>query len=259
MNDIYQKLNKIIELGEKAVLCTIVETIGSVPRHAGSKMLVFPDGHIQGTIGGGEVEDSVIQVARKALKDGHSQLINYSLTKEENEAAGLCGGSLKVYIEPVIPNEKVIIIGAGHVGKSVAHLAKWLKFRVIVSDDREGICSENEIPDADVFLEMPMEAVPENIAIDNKTYLIVVTNGADRDIKGLPALLKTDAGYIGVMGSKKRWEATYKGLIEAGVSAESLSRIKTPIGMDIHAETPDEIAVSIMAEIIQRRFTMNRN
>ena len=258
MNDIYRKLNKVIELGERTVLCTVVETSGSVPRHAGSKMLVFPDGHIQGTIGGGEVEERVIQVAKQALKDGHPKFVDYSLMRAENEAAGLCGGSMKVYIEPIIPNEKVIIIGAGHVGKSVAHLAKWLNFRVVVSDDRDGICNDNVVPDADTFLEMPMEEIPENIEIDSKTYLIIVTNGADRDIKGLPALLKTDAKYIGVMGSKKRWEATYQGLIEAGVTTESISRIKTPIGMDIHAETPDEIAVSIMAEIIQRRHVTNR-
>jgi len=258
MNDIFQRVNEIIEKGETAALCTVVETIGSVPRHAGSKMLVFPDGRIQGTIGGGEVEEKVIQVAKQALKDGHPQFVDYSLMKDDKEAAGLCGGSMKVYIEPIIPNEKVIIIGAGHVGKSVAHLAKWLNFRVIVSDDREGICNDDVVPDADAFLEMPMEEIPENIDIDSKTYLIIVTNGADRDIKGLPALLKTDAKYIGVMGSKKRWETTYQGLIEAGVSKEVITRIKSPIGLDIHAETPDEIAVSIMAEIIQRRHVINR-
>jgi len=103
------------------------------------------------------------------------------------------------------------------------------------------------------------EEVPENISIDSNTYLIIVTNGADRDIKGLPALLQTDAKYIGVMGSKKRWQTTYQGLIDAGVSKESISRIKSPIGMDIHAETPDEIAVSIMAEIIQRRNINDKN
>jgi len=258
MNDIFQRVNEIIEKGETAALCTVVETIGSVPRHAGSKMLVFPDGRIQGTIGGGEVEEKVIQVAKQAFKDGHPQFVDYSLMKDDKEAAGLCGGSMKVYIEPIIPNEKVIIIGAGHVGKSVAHLAKWLNFRVIVSDDREGICNDNVVPGADAFLEMPMEEIPENIDIDSKTYLIIVTNGADRDIKGLPALLKTDAKYIGVMGSKKRWETTYQGLIEAGVSKEVITRIKSPIGLDIHAETPDEIAVSIMAEIIQRRHVINR-
>jgi xanthine dehydrogenase accessory factor len=253
MNDIYQKLNKVIEIGEKAAFCTVVETFGSVPRHAGCKMLVFPDGHFQGTIGGGEVEERVIQLAKQAMKDGHPQFVDCSLMKSDDDAVGLCGGSMKIYIEPIIPNDKVIIVGAGHVGKSIAHLAKWLNFRVVVSDDRKGICNENVIPDADAFLEMPMEKVPENIDIDSNTYLIIVTNGADRDIKGLPALLKTDAKYIGVMGSKKRWQATYQGLIEAGITEESISRIKTPIGMDIHAETPDEIAVSIMAEIIQRR------
>jgi xanthine dehydrogenase accessory factor len=128
-----------------------------------------------------------------------------------------------------------------------------------VSDDREGICNGNVIQDADAFLEMPMEEIPENIDIDSNTYLIIVTNGADRDIKGLPALLRTDAKYFGVMGSMKRWQATYQGLIEAGVTEESIIRIKTPIGLDIHAETPDEIAVSIMAEIIQRRNIFNKH
>jgi xanthine dehydrogenase accessory factor len=250
---IYESISKAINEGKPVAFCTVVETNGSVPRHAGSKMLVYADGSRYGSVGGGEVEERTIKAARESLLDGHPALVDFSLNQSALEPAGLCGGNVKIYIEPILQVVKMIIYGAGHVGKAVAHLAKWLNFRVVVSDDREGSCDSAIIPDADMFLPMAMEVTPHHFEIDSNTYLVLVTRGADVDIKGIPSLLKTDAAYIGVMGSRKRWEFTRKGLLEAGVTEEEISRIKTPIGLDIHAETPEEIAVSILAEIIHWR------
>lgn len=250
---IYELINKAIKEKKRVVLCTVVETNGSVPRHAGSKMLVYDDNEREGTVGGGEVEDRTIQEAKKALIHGEPKLIDFDLNSSDKELGGLCGGTVKVYIEPIVQPPKLIIFGAGHVGKSLARLAKYLDFTVIISDDRSELCEKTVIPEADEFYPIKMAETPDYIDIDANTYIAVVTRGADVDIAGLPRLLETEAAFIGVMGSKKRWEFTRKELIKAGVSEEKINRIKSPIGLSIKAETPNEIAVSIMAEIIEHR------
>ncbi len=251
--DIYELIYKAIKEGKPLALCHVVETSGSVPRHAGSKMLVYSDGTRMGSVGGGAVEDLTIAAAVEVLREGKPKFIDFSLEKDSVHSAGLCGGSVKIYIEPIINKAKIIIYGAGHVGKTVAFLAKWLGYYVVVSDDRVDACDPVIIPDADGFLPMPMEETPDHVDIDGNTCLVIVTRGAEVDIKGLPRLLETNANYIGVMGSKKRWEHTRQALRKAGVTEEKLKRINTPIGLEIFAETPEEIAVSIMAEIINWR------
>ena len=247
---IYEEINNAIREQKSVVLCTIVETNGSVPRHEGSKMLVYTDGKTIGTVGGGEVEAGTLQKALSAFKDGKTRLLTYKLNEDEKESAGLCGGTVKIYVEPILQASQVVIVGAGHVGRAVAHLAKWLNFHVFVSDDRVELCDPANVPEADAFLPIAMEEIPSEININTNTYFVLVTRGSEVDIKGLPSLLKTDAGYIGLIGSRKRWAHTRKMLVKEGVSEENIARIKTPIGLSIGAETPQEIAMSIMTEII---------
>jgi xanthine dehydrogenase accessory factor len=147
----------------------------------------------------------------------------------------------------------MVVIGGGHVGKAVAHLARWLGFQVAVSDDRPEFCTPEYNPDAQEFFPVPMVELPEHLSINPQTYLILTTRGAPVDIAGLPELLKTEAAYIGLIGSRRRWLTTKKGLIDLGISEETLNRIHSPIGIELNAETPEEIAVSIMAEIILLR------
>jgi len=248
--DFYEEISKAIQSGKSLALCTVIETKGSVPRHAGSKMLVYSDGSHVGSVGGGEVESKTFIAAQNSIQNSKSVLINFELNQDDDQSVGLCGGSVRIFIDVISQKPKIIVYGAGHVGKAVAQLAKWLNFQVVVSDDREEFCNQSNIPEADLFLTMPIESTPNNFEIDQNTYLVLVTRGADVDIKGIPALLRTKAAYIGVIGSQKRWEFTKKSVLEAGISEIELLRIKSPIGMDIHAETPEEIAVSIMAEII---------
>jgi len=255
---IYELISKAIKENKSVVLCTVVETNGSVPRHAGSKMLVYDGDSREGTVGGGEVEEKAIREAKKALVDGKPRLMDFSLNSSDKDLNGLCGGNVKIYVEPIFQAPKLIIYGAGHVGSALAHLAKWLNFTVIVSDDRTDLCNETLIPDADEFLPLLMAVTPDHVKIDSNTFIAVVTRGADVDIQGLPSLLETKAAYIGVMGSKRRWEFTRKGLIDAGVPKDKIDRIKSPIGLSILAETPDEIAVSIMAEIIKLRNDLSQ-
>ena len=248
---LYQALVDLEKTNGAGALCTIVKSHGSTPRHVTSKMLVFPDGHIMGTVGGGEVENRVIKEALQAIKDRSPRLLEYNMTDPKRGDPGVCGGQLEIYVEPIIPKPVLVVIGAGHVGKAVAHLAKWLGFVVVVSDDRPEFCNLESIPDADEFYPARMEQLPQRLNITPWTYLVLTTRGMDVDVRGLPALLQTEAGYIGVIGSKRRWTMTANKLISEGIPEARLRQIHSPIGLDIHAETPEEIAVSIMAEIIK--------
>jgi xanthine dehydrogenase accessory factor len=160
---------------------------------------------------------------------------------------------VEVFVEPILPSPTLVVIGGGHVGKAVAHLAKWLDFRVAVSDDRTEFCTREANPDADEFYPVPLAELPLNLAITSQTFLVLTTRGSSVDVAGLPALLETQAGYIGIIGSRKRWKTTVKDLNQQGISDEKLARIHSPIGLGISAETPEEIAVSIMAEILMLR------
>jgi xanthine dehydrogenase accessory factor len=250
---IYQALAELEKTNAAGALCMIVRSRGSTPRHVTSKMLVYPDGHIIGTVGGGEVENRVIKEALEAIQDKKPRLLEYNMSDPEHGDPGVCGGQLEIYVEPIIPKPVLVIVGVGHVGKAVAHLAKWLNFVVAVCDDRPDFCTPESISDADIYLPIPLEQLSTQMDITPWTYIVLTTRGMDVDVLGLPSLLDSRAGYIGVIGSKRRWAMTTNKLLEVGIPADKLTQIHTPIGLDIHAETPEEIAVSILAEIIMLR------
>jgi xanthine dehydrogenase accessory factor len=216
-------------------------------------MLVYPDKHILGTVGGGELENRVIQEALASIEDGKSRLLEYNMADPAHGDVGVCGGQMEVFVEPILPAPMVVIIGGGHVGKAVTHLAKWLGFRTAVSDDRREFCTLEANPDADEFYPVPMMELSQHLNITQQSYLILTTRGNSVDVPGLPALLNTQAGYIGIIGSRKRWAETCKQLKKVGISDEQMRRVHSPIGIGIGAETPQEIAVSIMAEVLMLR------
>ena len=160
---------------------------------------------------------------------------------------------MEVFVEPILPTPMLVVVGGGHVGKAVAYLGKWLGFRVVISDDRAEFCTPEANPDADEFYPLPLAELPLQLSITPQTAIVLTTRGSNVDVAGLPALLDTQAGYIGVIGSRKRWNTTVKELNQQGISDEKLERIHSPIGLGIGAETPEEIAVSIMAEILMLR------
>ena len=250
---LYKLAAELQERGESFALCTLTSSQGSTPRHIGSKMLVYENGSFTGTVGGGELEHRVLDEAWVAITDGKPRKLNYSMTDPAQGDPGVCGGQVEVFVEPVLPAPKIIIIGGGHVGKAVAHLAKWLGFRVAVSDDRSEFCTAEMNPDADEFYPVAMQDLPKHVNINRQTYLILTTRGVGTDVPGLPPLLETRAAFIGVIGSRRRWLTTVNGLQENGISPESIARIHSPIGLELNAETPEEIAVSILAEIIMLR------
>jgi xanthine dehydrogenase accessory factor len=250
---IYRALVELEDNNEPGALCTIVRSKGSTPRRTSSKMLVYADGRIAGTVGGGELENRVIQEALEVIQSGQARLLEYSMADPQRGDPGVCGGQLEVYVEPILPKPILIVLGAGHVGRAVVHLAKWLGFYVVVNDDRIGFCTPEAIPGADEYQPVPIQELPKHTRITPWTYLVLTTRGSNVDVLGLPALLKSPAAYIGVIGSRRRWAVTRKTLLESGVSEAALARVRSPMGLELNAETPEEIAVSIMAEIIMLR------
>lgn len=250
---IYQLLAQIEASGQSAALCTVIASQGSTPRHVGSKMLVYTDGRIEGSVGGGELEDRVVAAAQEAMNTGQPRALEFSMVDPQRGDPGVCGGTMTVFVEPILPPPTIVVIGAGHVGRAVVHLAKWLGFRVAISDDRPEFCTPEAAPGADVYLPCPMADIPTQYPISHAHYLILTTRSVLVDVPGLPALLETPAAYIGIIGSKRRWATTRERLRAAGVPDEQLNRVTSPMGLELNAETPEEIAVSILAEIIMLR------
>lgn len=253
MPSIYQALSEIEKKNEAAALCTVVSSQGSTPRHVGSKMLVYPDGKFIGTIGGGDLEHRVLDEAWIAIAEGKARMLKYNMVDPSRGDPGVCGGTVEVFVEPILPAPMVVVIGAGHVGKAVVHLARWLGFRVAVSDDRPEFCTPESVPGADAYYPVEMGKLTEQLKVTRQTYIVVTSRGSNVDAAGLPSLLETKAAYIGVIGSKRRWATTAKALQEKGVADEQIAKVHSPIGLELQAETPEEIAVSIMAEILMVR------
>jgi len=252
---ILHELNAAIAADRPVVLATIVATRRSVPRHAGTKMLVFADGSTIGTVGGGEMEAKVVAEAQNAIGRGRPGLVDYELVNPSAGDPGICGGELTLYLEPYMPPHTVIVIGCGHVGRTVVDLAHWLGYRTVAIDDRPDLVSEEAMPNADVrFAGTVADALAKHPATEDSS-IIVVTRSPELDVRILPALLATPARYVGVMGSHKRWRATRDQLVSDGVAEERLEQIHVPIGIDLNAETLEEIAVSILSEVIRENRT----
>jgi xanthine dehydrogenase accessory factor len=197
------------------------------------------------------MESLTVDEAKAVMQTGETKLLTYNLSDLQDGDPGICGGTVEIFVEPIGFMPTIVVIGCGHVGKALAELAKWSGFRVAVSDDRAELCSPEAIPGMDGYYPVPPAELVQQLSIGARTYIAAVTRGMPVDLKLFPPLLQSEAPYIGLIGSKRRWALTEKALLEEGVSAEALRRVHSPIGLDIHAETPQEIAVSILAEIIQ--------
>jgi len=249
--EVFAAVADALERGEPAALVTIVSTTGSTPQRVGAKMLVFADGRIVGTIGGGCYENDAFWKAREAIGQRRPQLVHYELSDDFAQETGLiCGGQMDVYIEPIEPSPELYVIGAGHVGYHLARLAHEISFRVHVVDDREKFASRERFPHA---AEVLVEDIPTWIGRTNlppHVYVVIVTRGHTNDLDALRALAPKDLRYLGLIGSRAKVARIYDALTEEGTPAEFLKRVHAPIGLDIGAVTPQEIAVSILAELI---------
>jgi xanthine dehydrogenase accessory factor len=243
-----------LSAGRIVVVCTVVATSRSVPRRPGAKMLVLADGRTLGSVGGGELEARVVADAQRSFA-GESDLRTrtYDLVDAASGDAGVCGGTAEILIEPKLPKPTLLVVGCGHVGRAVCSLARWLGYRVVATDDRVELATPALVPDADLVVPGGVDEALTTASLMHTSSIVVVTRNVAVDLAALPILLASPASYVGLMGSRRRWEVTRSQLLAAGVSVADLDRVQTPIGLEIGAETPEEIAVSVMAAVVAAR------
>jgi xanthine dehydrogenase accessory factor len=242
------------EHGQPAALVTVVSTEGSTPQKAGAKMVVYPDGRIVGTIGGGCIEAEMTWRARQVIETRKSQLASYDLTADQAGEDGLvCGGRMQVFLEPLEGVPTLCLFGAGHVAQPLARMAKGVGFRVEVVDDRVKFANRERFPEADLVLVDDFAAAASKLTLGRNTYAVVVTRGHRSDADALQACLGKGLRFVGLLASRPKVVHVFSDLEERGVSGEDLARIHSPLGVEIGAATPEEIAVSVLAEMIAVR------
>jgi len=249
--ELYEELLRLKKEGRTSAVATIVECSGSSPQKGGSKMLVRDDGTTVGTLGGGCLEAEVVQAALMVMKDEQTMTMPFELT--EQEGGLVCGGRVLVYVEPVIPDPVLVILGAGHVGKALAKAARFSGFRVTVCDDRSEHANRENIPDAHEIVVHDFADIFSRLVIPENAYIVVATRGHNHDLAAVKASLGSKARYIGLLGSRRKKALLFRALGEAGFSPEEISRVHIPVGLPINSVTPEEIAISIVAQVIQKR------
>jgi len=251
MLEIYQELVNITSKGGRAVLATVTSSRGSAPRKAGAKMLIKGDGTFIGTVGGGGVEQQVREKAAEVMNSGEPQVVHFDLSGRGEEATMICGGQMDIFLEPILPSETLYLFGAGHIAQSTTTIGKMLGFRVVVIDPRPEYNNSERFPNADLLVVEEYECAFSKLSVDQGSYVIIYTPGHVLDERCLHFAVGTKAKYIGMIGSKKKVKEVKERLLQKGVTRERLDRVYAPIGIEIGAETPQEIAISILAEIIK--------
>jgi xanthine dehydrogenase accessory factor len=252
--DIFEEIVELRRAGRRGALATIVHSNGSIPSFETAKMLVRDDGSIAGTIGGGCVEAEVWQAAREVMEQEKPRSLTFNLNHDPKYDSGLvCGGTLDVYLEPILPVQTLYLFGAGHVSVNVYRAASMAGFEVVVVDDRESYANRQRFPEAkDVYAD-DFEQTLSQLSPNHSSYLVIVTRGHRDDMRILRWAVETPAKYIGMIGSQRKVIAIYKQLEKEGTAPEKLMRVYAPVGLDIGAITPEEIAIAIVAEIIAVR------
>jgi xanthine dehydrogenase accessory factor len=253
--ELYERVAELIREGNRFVLATITEAKGSSPRGVGTKMVILGDGTTVETIGGGVLEQRVATDGLGCLAAGRSRTERYELRTEGERALGaLCGGEVSVFFDVHVPQRTVLIVGAGHVGLALSRLAALLDYRVVVLDPREDMVGEERFPDVDRRICGDPARTAELVAIDESTHVVILTHSHVHDGEALRSVLDTPAASIGMIGSRKKVSTMLAALRDEGVPQERLDRVHAPIGLDIGAQTPAELALSIMAEIVADEY-----
>ncbi len=252
--DIYEEVANLRRQGRKCALATIVEVRGSIPSYETAKLLVRDDGSMAGTVGGGCVEAEVYNAAREAMETGKPRRLTFNLNQEAAYDNGLiCGGQLDIFVEPVMPVPEALIFGAGHISKSLSQVAALAGFSVTVVDDRETFANRGRFPQADRVEAGEYEAIFPRLAVSDSSYIIIVTRGHRDDMRVLKWAATTPARYVAMIGSKRKVISVVRELEKEGIPAAALERIYAPMGLNIGAVTPEEIAVSVVAQMVAVR------
>jgi xanthine dehydrogenase accessory factor len=251
--DLFEEIVLLRRAGRRGALATIVHTNGSIPSYESSRMLVREDGSIAGTIGGGCVEADVWAAAKEVMKQEAPRKMVFNLNHEASYDNGLiCGGTLEIFVEPILPQPVLTIFGGGHVSIALALAAHTAGFAIAIVDDRETFANKERFPmAAEVFTSY--EEAFEKVKPSASSYLVIVTRGHRDDMRVLGWAAQTNARYIGMIGSKRKVLSVYEALEREGIPIEKLARVHAPVGLEIGALTPEEIAISITAELIAVR------
>ena len=253
MLEIYRELVSVTSKGERAVLATVISSRGSAPRKAGAKILIKKDGTFIGGVGGGGIERKVQEKAIEVMNSGEPQIVRFDLSGKEETLAMICGGQMDVFLEPILSSATLCLFGAGHISQSTAAMGKTLGFRVVVIDPRPEYNNGERFPDADALIVDEYDSAFSKLNVGEDSFMVIYTTGHVVDEQCLRFAVGTKAKYIGMIGSKKKAKEVKERLLQKGISQQQLDRVHSPIGLEIGAETPKEIAISILAEIIKAK------
>ena len=252
--EIYEEIVKLQRAGHKGAVATIVNVRGSIPSFKSAKMLIRDDGSIAGTIGGGCVEAEVWQAAREVIASEKPRSLTFDLNQDPKYDTGLvCGGTLEIFVEPVLPSPLLYIFGAGHVSLELYKAARNAGFEVTVMDDRDSYANTERFPDARQVIAEDFEKALAQMSPNESSYIVIATRGHRDDMRVLRWAVQTPARYIGMIGSKRKVITVFRELVQEGLKPELFDRVYSPVGLDLGAITPEEIAVSIVAELIGLR------
>jgi len=252
--DLFDEIQNLRQAGRKAALATIVQIRGSVPSFQAAKMLIRDDGSTLGSIGGGCVEAEVWAAAQDVLREERSRVMSFDLTDDSMAESGLiCGGKLEIFIEPILPTPKLVIFGAGHISTQLSKIATVAGFKTTIVDNRPAYANAERFPEAEKIYSDTFEQSFQEIIPNENTYLVIVTRGHQEDENVLRWAVQTDARYVGMIGSKRKVRTIFQDLENEGIARERLERVCAPVGLDIGAVLPEEIAVAIVAELIHYR------
>ena len=254
--EILKQLACLLEEGRRIALCTIIEKKGSGPRDVGAKMIVSEDGRTVGTLGGGSLERALIDESLKALREGKPRKAVFSLGgggEGAIETKLICGGELTIFIDTIEPKQRLIIIGAGHIAYSLAKLADILGFSLVIVDDNKELANRERFPMAQEIITGKFNEILDKIEVDSRDFVVIVHGEPEHDYIALEKIVKKRPTYVGLIGSKSKATTLVKRLKEAGISDEDLKLLHAPIGLDIDAQTPEEIGISILAEVINEK------
>jgi xanthine dehydrogenase accessory factor len=258
--DLYEEIVRLRKEGRRGAVATIVNVRGSIPSFRTAKMLVRDDGSIAGTIGGGCVEAEVWQAAREVMETERPRTLTFNLNQDPKYDTGLvCGGTLEIFVEPILPPAELYIFGAGHVAASLYKIAQIAGFDVTVVDDREAYANRERFPEAQQVIAEDFDKAAARLAPSESSYIVIVTRGHRDDMRMLRWAVQSPARYVGMIGSKRKTIAIFRELQQEGLNAHLFDRVHAPIGLDIGAITPEEIAVSITAELIASRRKVERD
>jgi xanthine dehydrogenase accessory factor len=252
--DVFEEVVRVRRAGRKAALATIVHSDGSIPSYESSRLLIRDDGSIVGTVGGGCVEAEVWAAAQEVMREERPRKLTFHLNNEAGYEHGLiCGGTLEIFLEPILPQPVCYIFGGGHISRSLSKVAAVAGFSTVIVDDRPAFASRERFPEASEVIAEEFEAACAHIQTNESAFILIVTRGHKDDMRVLRWAVGVPSRYIGMIGSKRKVFAVFRALEKEGIPAERFAEVHAPVGLDIGALTPEEIAVSIVAEMIAVR------